>query len=137
MEVEKDLIKREIQKLTLLLNSLIEKISGLNSNSSKSGIEEVNETLKSQFDLSLDRISEIETSELINRIAEFHESHTEKIAELIYEVVMQIESTDFGQHCEKSKLAKKGIIIIDFLNEQSNTFSMKRMNIKNALQQRL
>lgn len=39
MEIEKDLIKREIEKLILLLNSLIDKVGGLNL---KNGIEEVN-----------------------------------------------------------------------------------------------
>jgi hypothetical protein len=53
MEVEKDLILREIQKLTLILTSLINKIGGLNSNNAKSGIEETNEVLKSEFDLTL------------------------------------------------------------------------------------
>jgi hypothetical protein len=52
MEVEKDFIKREIQKLLLLLNSLIGKISGINSNNAGSEIGDINEALKNEFDLS-------------------------------------------------------------------------------------
>ncbi|MFI1770147.1 hypothetical protein [Thalassobellus citreus] len=137
MEVEKDLIKREIQKLTLTINSLIEKICGLNSNNSKSGIKKISEALKSELDLSLDRIIEMEASELIKHISNLHESHTEKIAELIYEIIIKSETVDFGKKYEKNKFIEKGIIIIDFLNEKSKTFSMKRMNMKNALQHRI
>jgi hypothetical protein len=51
MEIENGLIKREIQKIILLLNSLIEKISGINSNNTKSKIGDINEVLKNKFDL--------------------------------------------------------------------------------------
>ncbi|WP_339895167.1 hypothetical protein [uncultured Algibacter sp.] len=136
MEVEKDLIKREIQKLNLLLNSLIDKISGINSNNAKSGIGEINKDLKNKFDLSLDKITQMENSELIKHISELHESHAEKIVELLYEIVMKTESLDFGENYEKRKIAQKAITIIDFLNQKSETFSMKRINMKNVLQQR-
>ena len=135
MDIEKDFIKREIQKLNLLLISLIEKISGINSSNANSGIGEINEVLENQFDLSLDKITKIDTSDLIKHISELHESHTEKIAELIYDIVVKIESLDLKENYETSKFAEKGIIIIDFLNEKSKTFSTKRMNMKNALQQ--
>ncbi|AUS05226.1 hypothetical protein [Pseudotamlana carrageenivorans] len=137
MEVEKDLIKREIQRLTLMLSGLVEKISGLNPNSAKGGIDEVNNALKSQFDLSLEDITEMSASDVIKNISNLHESHIEKIAELIHEIILKIESSDVDLKFEKTKIAEKGIIIIDFLNENSNTFSMKRMHIKTALQQRL
>ncbi|OBQ54943.1 hypothetical protein JJL45_03380 [Tamlana sp. s12] len=137
MEVEKDLIKREIQRLTLMLSGLVEKISGLNPNSAKGDIDEVNNALKSQFDLSLEDIAEMSASDVIKKISNLHESHIEKIVELIHEIILKIESSDVDLKFEKTKIAEKGIIIIDFLNENSNTFSMKRMHIKTALQNRL
>ncbi|WP_067146670.1 hypothetical protein [Pseudotamlana agarivorans] len=137
MEVEKDLIKREIQRLTLMLSGLVEKISGLNPNSAKGGIDEVNNALKTQFDLSLEDIAEMSASDVIKKISNLHESHIEKIVELIYEIILKIESSDVDLKFEKTKIAEKGIIIIDFLNENSNTFSMKRMHIKTAFQQRV
>ena len=91
MEVEKDFIKREIQRLTLLLKSLIEKVSGLNSNSGKSGIEDINEALKSEFDLTLRDLTQMENSELLKQIEKLHHSHTEKLAELMYEIVIRTE----------------------------------------------
>ena len=87
MEVEKDFIKREINKLNLLLASLIEKISGLNSNNAVIGIEETDKALKSEFDLTLGEMEEMENSDLLNRMDKLHESHIEKLVELMYEVV--------------------------------------------------
>jgi hypothetical protein len=137
MEVEKDLIKREIQKLVLLLNSLIGKISGINSNNVGSEIENINEALKNEFDLSLVRIAKMENSELIKHISELHESHADKILELIYEIVLKTKSVNFGEDFEKTQIIQKGIIIIDFINEKSKIFSIKRMNMKSFLKESL
>ena len=135
MEIEKDFIKREIKKLILLLNSLIGKISGINSNNAGSEIGNINEALKNEFDLSLVRLAKMENSEFIERISELHESNAEKILELIYEIVLKTELVDFGEDFEKTEIIQKGIIMIDFINEKSKTFSIKRMNMKSSLNQ--
>jgi hypothetical protein len=132
MEVEKDFIKREIQRLTLLLSALIEKISGLSSKNTKSGIEEVNKALKNEFDLTLLKITKMNNSNLLKHITELHESHIEKLAELMHEIVLKIELSDSNYN--KREIALKGILLINFLNEKSKTFSLKRRNIKNTLQ---
>jgi hypothetical protein len=137
MEVEKDFIKREIQKLLLLLNSLIGKISGINLNNAESEIGDINEALKNEFDLSLVRIAKMKNSELIEHISKLHESHIEKILELIYEIILKTESVNFGEDFEKTKIIQKGIIIIEHINEKSKTFSIERMNMKNFLKQSL
>ena len=137
MKVEKDFIKREIQKLTLLLSTLIEKISGLNSNNAESGIKEINEALQSEFDLTLQSLTQMENSELLKQVEKLHESHTEKLAELMYQIVIKAELPDSNEDYDKRKIARKAILLIDFLNEKSYTFSMNRMNIKNVLQHRV
>ncbi|WP_298780066.1 hypothetical protein [uncultured Polaribacter sp.] len=137
MEVEKDFIKREIQKLLLLLNSLIGKISGINSNNAESEIGDINEALKNEFDLSLVRIAKMENSELIEHISKLHESHAEKILELIYEIILKTESVNFGEDFEKTEIIQKGIMIIDYINEKTKIFSIGRMNMGNYLKQSL
>jgi len=115
------------------LGVLIGKISGLSSNNVKSRIEEINKALKTEFDLTLLKITEMENSKLSKYIAELHESHIEKLAELMHEIVVKIElpNSDYN----KKEIALKGVLLIDFLNENSKTFSIKRRNIKNKLQQ--
>ncbi len=133
MQVEKDLIKREIQKLNLLLTNLIKKISRLNLNNAESGIKEISKTLKSELDLTLEDFTQMENSEFLKKVEKLHESHIEKLTSLIYEIIIKTEKIDLGNNHDKIKIAQKGILLIDFLNEKSNTFSMERMNIRNIL----
>jgi hypothetical protein len=79
----------------------------------------------------------MENSELLKHIEEFHKSHIEKLTELMYEIVIKTELPDLSENYDKNKIAQKVILLVDFLNEKTNVFSMKRMNIKNALQHRL
>ncbi|WP_271393521.1 hypothetical protein [Aequorivita sinensis] len=134
MDIEKDYLKREIQKLNLVLVSLIDKISGINSNNTNNEISSINEVLENEFDLSLEKISNIKTADLIKHISTLHESHIEKIAKLIYQFVVKIQSLDLGENYELNKTAEKGIIIIEFLNQKSKMFSVERMNMKKTLQ---
>lgn len=137
MEVEKDFIKREINKLNLLLASLIEKISGLNSNNAVIGIEETDKALKSEFDLTLGEMEEMENSDLLNRMDKLHESHIEKLVELMYEVVKNPDLVYYGENYKKNEFVQKAILLIDLLDKKSKTFSLKRMKTKSLLQQHL
>ncbi|WP_313114541.1 hypothetical protein [Aequorivita sediminis] len=134
MDIERDYIKREIQKLNLVLVSLIEKISGINSSNINNEINSINEVLESEFDLPLEKITNIKTSDLIKHISKLHESHIEKIAKLIYHYVVKLQSLDLKENYELNKTAEKGIIILEFLNQKSKIFSVERMNMKKTLQ---
>ncbi|MCG2431756.1 hypothetical protein [Aequorivita xiaoshiensis] len=134
MEIEKDYIKREIQKLNLILVSLIDKISGINSSNANNEISSINEVLEKEFDLTLEKISNINTTDLIKHISTLHESHIEKIVKLLYQFVVKIQSLDLKENYELNKTAEKGIIIIEFLNQKSKLFSVERMNMKKTLQ---
>lgn len=48
---EKDFILREVQRLTLLLKSLISKVTDLDPGNTGIGINETDEALKSEFDV--------------------------------------------------------------------------------------
>lgn len=135
MKVEKDFIKREIEKISLMLTILIEKVSGLNSSNAKSGIEEVNEFLKSEFDFTLQGLTEMEDSEFLNHIEKLHESHLEKLIELMFEIAVNKELNNVNEDYNKIKIAHKVILLIDFLDKKTSVYSMKRMNIKNELEQ--
>lgn len=131
MQEEKDYIQREIQRLTLLLKKLIGKALGIKSNDFEQEIQNIESDLKNEFDLTLREISEMENSELTKKISGLNEQHLEKLAELI-KVVSENSQNDFGK-----KIAKKGIVILEYLDNNSKTFSIKRMELKNTLQHRL
>ncbi|MGY0408433.1 MAG: hypothetical protein ACWIPJ_08785 [Polaribacter sp.] len=134
MGFEKDLIKREINKLMLALTALIEKASGLNANNAVDGIEETTTFLKANFNLNILEIIELENTNLQQHISKLHPSHIEKLAELLYEIVKKWDVFSLETNYNKKKLAEKTVLLINYLDANSKTFSMKRMHIKNELQ---
>lgn len=131
MEVEKDFIQREIQRLTLVLAKLVGKALGLNTDDFEQEFQNIESELKSEFDLTLVGISEMKAIALKNKIEGLDGQHLEKLVELITAVVVNSEK-GFGQ-----KLARNGILIIDFLDASSKTFSLRRMELKSILQKML
>ena len=129
MQQEKDYIQREIQRLTLLLSKLIGKALGLETMDFEQEFQNIESDLKNEFDLSLTEISKMGDLELAEKLNELDKVHLEKLAELIT-VLVNSPQIEFG-----NGLAKKGIVILDFLDNDSKTFSLKRMELKNTLQQ--
>ena len=129
MQQEKDYIQREIQRLTLLLTKLIGKALGLNPNEFEQETQNIESDLKTEFDLTLSRIEKMDDSILVEKIKGLNEEHLEKLAELI-SVLVNHKQVEYG-----SRLAEKGIVILNFLDSKSKTFSFKRIELKNTLQQ--
>jgi hypothetical protein len=133
MQQSKDYLEREIERLSVLLIGLIEKISGSKSENTQDNLDEVSQALKGELDLSISEISQIESSELLNHLSNLQESHIQQLVELLYQLYVKSEQLDMN----KSKIAEKAILLIDYLNENSNTFSLERMDMKNELKQNI
>ena len=131
---EKDFILREVLRLTLLLKQLISKITGLDSGNVSIGIEETEQSLKSEFDLSIKEISEMSNDDLLKIVQGMNDTHVEKLIELVFELIKKIRASNENINLEQSELIKKNILMINLLDENSKTFSMERMSIKNVLQ---
>ena len=132
---EKDFILREVQRLTLLLQQLISKISGLDSGDISIKIKETDEALKSEFDLSIKDISEIPKNDFLRIVKGMNDMHIEKLIELVFEVIKKIKSSNEYINLDEFKLIEKNLLLIDALDKNSKTFSMDRMNMKNVLLQ--
>lgn len=133
MQQSKDYLEREIERLSVLLIGLIEKISGSKSENTQDDLDEVSQALKGELDLSVSEISQIESSELLNHLSNLQESHIQQLVELLYQLYVKSEQLDMN----KSKIAEKAILLIDYLNENSNIFSLERMDMKNELKQNI
>lgn len=127
MQQENDFIEREIQRLNLLLAKLVARALGIKVHSAEKEMQSIENNLKKEFDLNLTELSTMEDLELKERLKEWHEEHLEKLAALIVNVV-ENENTRFGK-----QLACKGIVILEYLDSVSKTFSMKRMQLKRNL----
>ncbi|EMY82632.1 hypothetical protein pgond44_00870 [Psychroflexus gondwanensis ACAM 44] len=103
MQQSKDYLMREIERLSVLLIGLIEKISGSKSENTQDDLDEVSQALKGELDLSISEISQIESSELLNHLSNLQESHIQQLVELLYQLYVKSEQLNMN----KSKIAKK------------------------------
>ena len=109
MKQEEDFILREIQKITELITKLLGRVSNQN-------MVEVDRTLKSQFDFSISDIIKLNNIDLQIKIQNLHNDHIEKLAHLIYKMVLNVDDLN------KNELANKAILMIDLVDEKSKTF---------------
>ena len=114
---------------------LIGKVKGSNAGNIGSEANEIDQALKSEFDLSLVEIIEKSNEDLLNIVGNMNEVHIENIIELLFEINKKSKEQIGNLNLNTSELIKKNILLIEFLDKRSNTFSMPRMNMKNTLQQ--
>jgi hypothetical protein len=133
MQHSKDYLLRDIEKLSLMLIGLVEKVRGSNANTTSEELEEINTALQSQLDLSLEKISKMKADEFKNHISTLHETHLEQLAELLYQLVLKSDLLELNQGFSTSKTAKKAILLIDALNEKSKTFSIERLEMREQM----
>ncbi|WP_111706231.1 hypothetical protein [Lutibacter citreus] len=138
MESRTDFILREIEQLGLFLKKLIQEVNEVDSNEAEDTINKTSEVLKAQFQISISEIIELNKNELTHKINNLHESHIEKFAELINEIVKKLSIIGKSEYkFNKKELASKAIFLIEYLDSKSDTFSISRMNLKKKLQQNL
>ncbi|MBU2997118.1 hypothetical protein KO500_11775 [Cellulophaga baltica] len=133
MGIEKDFIKREFEKLSLFLTGLIDTTKVTEPNEGQKTIDKVNDALKEVFKLSLHEISTSNDHEFITKLSTYDEVHLEKLATLLYEIIQNPDFTMLGQDFEKNSLSKKAIVLLNYIDSISTTFSINRMQIKNEL----
>ena len=127
MQEEKDFIKREIQKLTLVFKKLTGLIIKIEPKNIETELTTIESNLKKTINLTLKEISEMSEAEFIEKIKIFDEQNLEQLLELMHAIIVK------SQKKPKLNLAKKGIVIADYLDKNSKTFSLKRHDLKNTL----
>ncbi|GEM_PF-1462017 len=135
MQQENDFILREIQKMTLFFIQLISQASSMKLPGLEVEINNISEELKAKIDLSISEIIELENTKLLLKINTLNVLHIEKITELIYEILKKTHKTDKIYGFDQKELALKNILLIKHLDHHSNTLSIKRIEMKNMLQQ--
>lgn len=134
---EKDFLLREIQRLTLLLKSLISKVSDFDTGNTGIGINETDAVLHSEFNVSLKNITGMFDAVFLKKFEDMNEGYIESFIELFFEVIKKINSSSENILLDRLELIKKNILMINLLDKKSKTFSMERMQMKNTLQQYL
>lgn len=131
---KKDLILREIQRLTLLLKELITSVIDIEPEKIDAVVNQIDDVLKVEFNLSLNDISELSDNDLLIKMHQINEVHVDKLILLLFQV---IKKSDQASTFNKPELIKKNILLINYLDESSKVFSVDRMHMKSALKQAL
>lgn len=131
---KRDFLLREIEKLTQLLKKLLDAVEAFTSDNVEIEFIKINEDLSDCFSFTFEELIEMKNSKLIDRLKNIDETNLELLATLILETTKKLYSTNNNPNINTSKLAEKGIEILNFVDDKSKMFSIKRMNIKNELQ---
>ena len=132
---QKDYLMREIEKVTQLLMELIRKVSGLTTTNFEYDIKQIDDILITQFDLSLDDIISFDKSKFKERLNTFDKVNIELFAELLSKIINKINEVGANKEYNAKELIKKTIILIEYIDAESKTFSMKRKSLKDRLQE--
>ena len=133
MQQEKDFIEREIQKLANFLKQLIKNFSGKNSIDLDNGIEKIDLALKDQLDLSIIELVESNNDRFIEKISKLDNQIIDNLSELFYTII--VKSTNLNNLQDKNirNMIDKTILMINFLDNNSNIYSLNRVNMENTL----
>lgn len=131
---QRDVLMREIEKITELLVHLISKVSGLNSTNFEVEMKQMDVALYSQFDFTLETLMDLDKQELIEKIKDVDKGHIELLTELLSSIVLKISELKKDKIYKTDQLADNAIVLIDFLDRETKTFSLDRMNLKAKLQ---
>ncbi|MDA9316634.1 hypothetical protein N9Q58_01825 [Polaribacter sp.] len=137
MEQESDYILREVKKLTLFITNLISNLNTSNKDELDNGIRETDDFIRKKWGISLKEITSISPFDFTKKFKELEEIHLEKLAELLNVFIKKIATLDMNKQYNGKELVKKGILLINILNDKSKTYSIKRMELKKELQRHL
>ncbi len=129
----RDYLKDQIEQMGKVLGKVVADFLGLkNQGKVSQAIEIANEQMKSQLDLDLPKLARLEPDDLKNYLLtkKLPVEHFELLADFLF---------DFGKaHLELDKpdaksYLQKALELLDIIDDTSKTFSLDRMNKKNAL----
>lgn len=132
MQQEKDFIKREIQRLTIFISRIIGRLQETEIEDLENTLDQVDDELKSEFGFNLAEMPLMPDKTLLEKVKNLSENNVEQLAILLATIADKLDDRD-----QINKLVRKAIIMLDHVDSMSDTFSIKRMELKNTLKQRL
>ena len=83
----------------------------------------------------LNAISNMSNAEFLPEVNELDELNLELFADLLSEISKKINYIKKNTTYNSKELGKKSILILDYIDEKTRTFSLKRMALKKEIQQ--
>ncbi len=130
----RDFLMKEIENLTHILSKLVSKVSGLKAVDFEVIIKEINDDLSSNFEFTLDELISSDKSIILEKIEKRDIINVELLPNLLSGIIDKIKELKRENDYNIDELSKKAIIIIEYIDAETKTFSMSRMDLKKKLQ---
>jgi len=120
---------QQIEQMGQVLARLLSKLHGIR-NKGKAGlsIEEIRQTYMDELDLPLELIMNAPTGAIIEMLTgrvKYLDSHLDKMGDILRETAGLCEISGDGKSARN--LYEKSLVIFEYLQSSSNSFSMERM----------
>jgi len=132
---QRDYFMRQIEGILQLLMGLTQKALGLNTSNFEDVMKEIDHDLISQLDLSINDIITISESDLLDRLKGVGLENIYLMAELITLLVKKNKEVKKEEVFNLKELINKALVLIDFLDNETKTYSVKRAALKAELLQ--
>ena len=134
---QRDFLMKEIENLTQILSKLVSKVSGLKAVDFEVIIKEINDDLASKFDFTLENIISSDKSIILEKIENRDILNVELLTNLLSGIIDKIKELKKESDYNIDELSKKAIILIEYIDAKTKTFSMDRMDLKKKLQTKI
>ncbi|UJH66825.1 hypothetical protein [Allomuricauda sp. SCSIO 65647] len=134
MQQEKDYLQREIERMTLFLKTLLRRVAGLNDENFRPEYDQLEKELKEELNFSLNDLYILDQETFEEKLKELHLSHIEKLVELVCEVLKRDRAFRLSQ---KNKIAANTIVMLDYIDKKSSTYSLTRQHLRTSLSKHL
>ncbi len=131
MQQEKDYLQRDIERISFFLKILLRKVAGLNNEDFQPQYSQLEKNLQEQVDFSIQELSQLDEVELKGKLAPLHLAHIDKLVEIAFEILKKSNPEN------KKKFCTNILFMIEQLNEESDTLSLQRIQIKEELEKHL
>jgi len=126
---QRDYLMRQIEQLGQVLAQMLAWLIGIRQKGGGSlGLEEIEQTYKSELDVDIEELIQIPEKDLITflkRKNEYLETHLEIIADILYETALNYFKHEKSE--EGKNLLRKAIVILEYLQSYSKDYSLNRI----------
>jgi len=130
---QRDYFMRQIEGILKMLIGVTQKAFGLQTNNFVLGMSQIDQDLINQLDLSIDDIIKIKESDLLNKLKETGQENIYVLVEFLALLVKKIKEVKKEKDYNLKELINKGVVLIDFLDNETKTYSLKRVTLKKEL----
>lgn len=131
MERKLDFIEKEIQRLTLFLDTLLKGLSKIEKAEINDSIDYFEKQLKEEFDFSIYELESVSDVDFMLKLEKLQYDQLERLLVFLFKLNVLTK----GKGADITGLVQKMLAIIKYLDKNSAMYSFERATIKNKLLQ--